>query len=149
MRYLNPPWIILADSTVVTVVSALVSALWHIQVVVVSQINPEIRKLTHLYFKRYEPQSPIRALSILFGVPSFLSLLDVYAGWTASCIHSGWKVPGVYFATLIGSIAVYRISPFHPLAKYPGPFIAKLSKFWMVDSVLLPPYITLGADRYT
>jgi hypothetical protein len=41
-----------------------------------------------------------------------------------------------YFVTLTGSIAVYRVSPFHPLAKYPGPFIAKLSKLWMVHSFI-------------
>jgi hypothetical protein len=25
---------------------------------------------------------------------------------------------------------MYRLSPFHPLAKYPGPVIAKTSKLW-------------------
>ena len=38
----------------------------------------------------------------------------------------------MYFATLVGSIVAYRISPFHPLANYPGPFVAKISKLWMV-----------------
>lgn len=25
---------------------------------------------------------------------------------------------------------LYRLSPFHPLASYPGPFAARISKFW-------------------
>ncbi|KAJ7805620.1 cytochrome P450 [Mycena olivaceomarginata] len=38
------------------------------------------------------------------------------------------RVPG-----LVGlSIAVYRLSPFHPLAQYPGPAIGKVTKLWSV-----------------
>lgn len=91
--------------------------------------------LTHIYFKRYEPQSPILALSILLGTPSSLLFLGAHAGRVPT---TGLSTRGiletfvVYFATLIGSIAAYRISPFHPLAKYPGPLVAKLSKFWML-----------------
>ncbi|KAH8101527.1 cytochrome P450 [Cristinia sonorae] len=36
-----------------------------------------------------------------------------------------------YHATLLSSIAVYRLSPFHPLAKYPGPITLKLSRMWV------------------
>ncbi|KAF9644906.1 cytochrome P450 [Thelephora ganbajun] len=91
--------------------------------------------LTHMYFKRYEPQSPKHALSILLGIPSFLLLLAAHAGRTPASGLSTLEVLGTlatYFATLIGSIAAYRVSPFHPLSRYPGPFIAKLSKLWMV-----------------
>ena len=28
-------------------------------------------------------------------------------------------------------MSIYRLSPFHPLAKYPGPVLAKLSMFWL------------------
>ena len=117
---------------IATISSALVSAHY-------PSLFPELKfsKFTHLYFKRYEPQSPKHVLSILFGVPSFLSLLKAYVAGTSVSALSTSSLLGtfvVYFATLIGSIAVYRTSPFHPLAKYPGPFIAKLSKMWMVDS---------------
>ena len=36
-----------------------------------------------------------------------------------------------YLATLLSSIAIYRLSPFHPLARYPGPIGCKLSKFYL------------------
>jgi hypothetical protein len=38
----------------------------------------------------------------------------------------------VTFSTaLLGSISLYRLSPLHPLAKYPGPTRCKLTKIWM------------------
>ncbi len=36
-----------------------------------------------------------------------------------------------YLASLIFAKLVYRVSPFHPLAIYPGPFGCRLTKFWM------------------
>jgi hypothetical protein len=47
----------------------------------------------------------------------------------------------------MGSIVAYRISPFHPLAKYPGPFTAKLSKLWMVRLSVLVGVIE--ADKHS
>ncbi|EJF56531.1 cytochrome P450 [Dichomitus squalens LYAD-421 SS1] len=38
----------------------------------------------------------------------------------------------IHVASLLCSIAAYRISPFHPLAWYPGPPLAKVTKFWGV-----------------
>lgn len=38
---------------------------------------------------------------------------------------------GALILGLFTSIAVYRLSPWHPLARYPGPTIAKLSKWYM------------------
>lgn len=39
----------------------------------------------------------------------------------------------IFHTTLISSIVLYRLSPFHPLAKYPGPVLAKISKLWFVS----------------
>ena len=36
-----------------------------------------------------------------------------------------------YLAALLASVVLYRLAPFHPLAKYPGPLGARISKFWM------------------
>ncbi|KAJ8091955.1 hypothetical protein PM082_024190 [Marasmius tenuissimus] len=36
----------------------------------------------------------------------------------------------VFFSSLVTSIILYRVSPFHPLAKVPGPMIFKITKFW-------------------
>jgi hypothetical protein len=42
----------------------------------------------------------------------------------------------VYLTSLALSITAYRLSPFHPLAKYPGPVLARVSRLWAVSGVL-------------
>ena len=37
---------------------------------------------------------------------------------------------GTYVIALFASVAIYRLSPFHPLAGYPGPALAKVTKLW-------------------
>ncbi|KAI0786227.1 cytochrome P450 [Abortiporus biennis] len=39
---------------------------------------------------------------------------------------------GIYYVFLGGYILTYRLSPMHPLAGYPGPLLAKVSKIWIV-----------------
>ncbi|KAJ4483590.1 cytochrome P450 [Lentinula aciculospora] len=39
---------------------------------------------------------------------------------------------GAFYASLLSSIILYRLSPFHPLAKVPGPVMHKVSKLWSV-----------------
>jgi hypothetical protein len=36
----------------------------------------------------------------------------------------------VFLGSLSLSISAYRLSPFHPLAQYPGPAIGKVTKLW-------------------
>ena len=41
-------------------------------------------------------------------------------------------VVSVYALTTLLVTLLYRISPWHPLASYPGPFAAKLTSLWLV-----------------
>ncbi|KAI0759687.1 cytochrome P450 [Trametes elegans] len=38
----------------------------------------------------------------------------------------------VYFSVLSAATVAHRISPWHPLAAYPGPFLARLGSLWLV-----------------
>ena len=47
--------------------------------------------------------------------------------------HVRWPIPlafAAYGSLLVLFTLAYRLSPLHPLAKYPGPAIAKTSKWW-------------------
>jgi hypothetical protein len=65
---------------------------------------------------------------LLIVVPALLSAPISYAGrspYTALPLAFTAYWSGLSFFTL-----AYRLSPFHPLANYPGPILAKSSKLW-------------------
>ncbi|KAI0265871.1 high nitrogen upregulated cytochrome P450 monooxygenase 2 [Gloeopeniophorella convolvens] len=83
----------------------------------------------YLYFKRFEPASKFPLLVLLILIPSILSY-----GLASSSASSSQGVAAtfaLYYTTILLSAATYRLSPWHPLAKYPGPSLAPLSKLWL------------------
>lgn len=86
--------------------------------------------LAHQYFKRYEPTDLVSLTVLLGAVPAIpASLLARTGDSTFTAILTAYSV---YIVSLLLSIAIYRTTPLHPLSKYPGPFLCKLSKFWLV-----------------
>lgn len=57
--------------------------------------------------------------------PVVAAVVALPSPWVNGPLHLG-----LFLAFLLSSITIYRISPFHPLAKYPGPVICKISKIW-------------------
>ncbi|KAH8115859.1 high nitrogen upregulated cytochrome P450 monooxygenase 2 [Phellopilus nigrolimitatus] len=87
--------------------------------------------LVHAIYKRYELDTRhILANSILLvSVPAVPALFftghfpeSVFLALSSSFI--------LFYFALATSIVVYRLSPWHPLGQYPGPLLAKISKFW-------------------
>ncbi|ETW83732.1 hypothetical protein HETIRDRAFT_472015 [Heterobasidion irregulare TC 32-1] len=83
---------------------------------------------SYLCFKRYEPQHPLPLFILLCIIPSALSLLLVPFFSTKSKA-SIWAFTSYYFLILFYT-TTYRLSPLHPLAKFKGPTLAKVSKWW-------------------
>ena len=85
-------------------------------------------QVSHLVFRYCEPKSRQSRLVLLLVVPVFLLTPISYTG---TPLYS--SIP-LTFTTYTGALILftlsYRLSPFHPLAKYPGPVIAKTSKWW-------------------
>jgi hypothetical protein len=83
---------------------------------------------SHLYFRYLEPRSAQSLTTLLFLVPALLSVPIFH------CIRRPFAAVLLAFTAypvlLIFFTLAYRLSPFHPLASYPGPVIAKLSKWW-------------------
>jgi hypothetical protein len=68
---------------------------------------------------------------VLLGPPLVLS----YALSSSFSVLLFFRTLALYLLALGTSIAIYRISPFHPLAKYPGPVLAKVSRLWAMYHV--------------
>ena len=94
--------------------------------------------MCYLIYKQFEPNTLSVHFTLLLAVPAFigyhfssqLSLLQ----HTASVLS--------YWCLILAFTAIYRLSPFHPLAKYPGPTLAKLSKiYWAYVNARGDPYL--------
>ncbi|KAF8150653.1 cytochrome P450 [Crassisporium funariophilum] len=83
----------------------------------------------HLIFKRTETHEPAWLVILVLAVPAALTAL--YMPHASNILYAVLNVFSVYWLTLLTSIVVYRVSPWHPLAKYPGPLICKVSKFYL------------------
>ncbi|KAH8813465.1 cytochrome P450, partial [Flagelloscypha sp. PMI_526] len=86
--------------------------------------------LAHLVFNRYEPRSVRARFSLILGIP-ILNSFRIH-GLNALALLN---VIGIHNAVLLTSLFLYRCNPRHPLAVYPGPFLASFSSFWMVYKV--------------
>ncbi|KAL5514533.1 hypothetical protein ACEPAG_1849 [Sanghuangporus baumii] len=73
-----------------------------------------------------EPANLAATFLLLIGIPAVpcYFLVDHIESMTFSIVIAY----GLFYTALISSIVLYRISPFHPLAKYPGPLVLKVSK---------------------
>jgi hypothetical protein len=93
----------------------------------------------HLIFKQTETRRPFWLFILLLAIPAYLTYLHLpYAG---STILAATKVFGLFWSALVSSILVYRVSPIHPLAKYPGPLLCKLTKFHVA-------FLAFGGKQY-
>lgn len=92
--------------------------------------NVVFLQLTHLTFRSYEPEDITHAFLIaLPGALGSLYFVTPFTLWTTSI------AVGTYLAVLCVSVIAYRLSPFHPLARYPGPLLNKvtqLAPMWTV-----------------
>lgn len=85
----------------------------------------------HQWFRRDEPSTGFIAVLLLAGADAALYALLTLSNALPPA-HSPATVMGLIVLAsslaLLFSIVVYRLSPWHPLAKYPGSLIFKLTK---------------------
>ncbi|KAG6859792.1 hypothetical protein C0995_003925 [Termitomyces sp. Mi166 len=88
---------------------------------------------------RTETHEPTYLCILLVGVPA---LLTVSVAHHASSILSATVATFLtFYAALSASVVIYRLSPWHPLAKYPGPLMCRISKLWM-------GFLSLGGKQH-
>ncbi|KAH7915811.1 cytochrome P450 [Hygrophoropsis aurantiaca] len=92
----------------------------------------------HWWFNKHEPEVSWSLFAIVAVIPAPSTVL---LREHLSMVYAGLIAYSLFVITLFISIAAYRLSPFHPLAKYPGPTLCKLSQFWNV-------YIMWGGKQH-
>ena len=86
--------------------------------------------MCYLAFKRLEPHNPYIHLALLVLVPILLAILTLphFPNVLAALV----PVLFLHNFTILVLVAAYRLSPFHPLAAFPGPLLNRLTKLRMV-----------------
>ena len=111
-------------------------------------IDPAFQVVYQIY-KRVEPAKVSVHAGLLLAVPTLLHLLllDAEASLPTSVLGLFAVVLAyvrtfiTYWGLILLYTALYRLSPFHPLARFPGPAHMKLSKLWM-------SYLTYRGDGH-
>ncbi|KAF5315461.1 hypothetical protein D9619_007593 [Psilocybe cf. subviscida] len=82
----------------------------------------------HQWLKRCDPVALPKAVAVLTVVPALPILFS--PNQLSTVFPTAISTYGIFYLTLALSITAYRVSPYHPLAKYPGPRIMKITKLW-------------------
>ncbi|KAI0265868.1 high nitrogen upregulated cytochrome P450 monooxygenase 2 [Gloeopeniophorella convolvens] len=99
-----------------------------LSVLEVSALVSECSLVAYLCFKRYEPDTKPSLFTLLVLAPGCLSYPFSFA--VASKIKGAIAAFTIYHASIMLYALIYRLSPWHPLAGYPGPLLARTSKIW-------------------
>jgi hypothetical protein len=91
-----------------------------------------LTQVVHIFCHRYPPESIPAFIAVLFLPPTILHFTSFLSLSVPHFVES----LAVYLFFLGCSVSLYRLSPFHPLAKYPGPALARISRLWAVRHVL-------------
>jgi hypothetical protein len=83
-------------------------------------------QLAHVLSHYHPPASVLAYISVLYIPPVIVTFLAPSSSSALGFVRS----LAIYLVSLGSSITVYRLSPFHPLAKYPGPLLARVSRLW-------------------
>lgn len=88
-------------------------------------------QLAYIRLNQRQPETLSGICSVFLGVPiAFTLLLLQQKKPPRTFLESVAISLGVYFGVIIGAVIFYRISPFHPLAGYPGPLVCRISRWW-------------------
>ncbi|KAI0265036.1 high nitrogen upregulated cytochrome P450 monooxygenase 2 [Gloeopeniophorella convolvens] len=129
--------------------SSLQHALGSLSQVDVAVITLAAAFASHLCFRHFEPRNLLPIATLLGLVPALLSLpvsFHVNSPFIAVLVAFA-----AYNSFLVALTLAYRLSPLHPLAKYPGPVMARASKWWAAyvhSRGLMHRYVKSLHERY-
>ena len=90
----------------------------------------------HTIYRRFEPQpinyqATLLLLVLIPAIPAYGLVSTASAGGTiCSSLFMLSLSYSLFYTILVISIIIYRVSPFHPLASFPGPSLSRVSQLW-------------------
>lgn len=90
----------------------------------------------HLVFNRYEPRHGGVLLFLTAGIPCLISAILFIYGGVHPTFFAFFKTVWIFLTSLTLSVVAYRVSPFHPLAQYPGPVFLRISRLFALYIML-------------
>ncbi|RPD60593.1 high nitrogen upregulated cytochrome P450 monooxygenase 2 [Lentinus tigrinus ALCF2SS1-7] len=89
-------------------------------------VSVALALVAHQIFRRHETYAPSAHAVLIFGPPcAVAAYVSSYPGSSWTFANAFRKSLATYVVSLLSSIVAYRISPWHPLARYPGPLLHK------------------------
>jgi hypothetical protein len=85
---------------------------------------------THVVCHFREPRSLPAYAAVLFAAPLLLTPTLVTSRAALALVVTFARTLVLYLVALGTSVALYRLSPLHPLYRYPGPVLARISRLY-------------------
>lgn len=97
----------------------------------------------HAVYKRREPlpSTFLASLPLVFLAAASYALTQLHHSTIDTAVYAV-QLLSLYLASLATSIAVYRLSPLHPLSRIPGPPLACLTQWYTTY------YVARGTTRF-
>ncbi|KAI0682151.1 high nitrogen upregulated cytochrome P450 monooxygenase 2 [Cerioporus squamosus] len=107
--------------------------------------------LVHHIFRTRETYRISAHAVLLLGPPTLLAVLDGYLAGVIPTTKTLLSYLATFWTGLLASVIVYRISPFHPLWHYAGPFWCRTTKLWhaaLATTGRQPTYLQRLHEKY-
>ncbi|KAI0667857.1 cytochrome P450 [Trametes maxima] len=72
------------------------------------------------------------ALHLVLWTVLYTTLRLYVPSWAGHALYETLSFGATYLLALVFTTTVYRLSPWHPLAGYPGPLLCRISSLWLV-----------------
>lgn len=74
-------------------------------------------------------------ISLFLGLPLLVFVFTIGRERNEPAFHIIFDLTAIHSISVALSVLAYRLSPVHPLAKYPGPIHLRISTVWMAHIV--------------
>ena len=90
-----------------------------------------VRQVSWLYLNKHDIRGDHGFLLYTGAIAALYTAARTIPALSECAACSTALIASTYFITLVSVTVAYRLSPWHPLASYPGPLISRISSLWI------------------